>query len=196
MATEQEFKTWIAAILATLHDVGGTAPASAVYVALGMDIESYGIVRDCMVASKLVTATERTLRLTDQGRALAEQIADAFTEHAAAKRRNAEAAAVQRPERVITRALVYKLIEDGYELMIDNGGDDDETEGPFKNADQALAKMFLCADEQLDLFRDGKWQGSVRLIYCNGAEVISDYTPRIEPVIQPVLDYVEQAFGG
>jgi hypothetical protein len=74
MFTRKQYKQVIAAILTALRDVGGDAPAGAIYAALGMDLEAYEIVRDVLVYSGLVTVQGEVLVLTPKGSELAGMI--------------------------------------------------------------------------------------------------------------------------
>lgn len=69
--TKDQIMTYVAAILTTLQECGGSGPESSVYLALGMDINVYSDIRGLLVASGLVTCKSYTLRLTEKGDQLA-----------------------------------------------------------------------------------------------------------------------------
>lgn len=65
----------IAALVSTLNEEpGGMAPASLLYLALGMDMRSYSVVSDLAAQAGLVEKTSQTLTITPKGRELARKM--------------------------------------------------------------------------------------------------------------------------
>lgn len=100
-------------------------------------------------------------------------------------------------ERDIVLRTVAALLAAGYELNIDNGGD--EYELPNFTLDAALLTQHLMEtdDEYLMVATKGEdnVKGWVRFVYGNdGYDVISDYTTNLEPIIEPIMDYIEQEY--
>ncbi len=62
----------IAAIVSTLAETGG-GPESSIYLALGMDMSLWTMLRAVLVENGLVTISGHWCELTDKGRELAEK---------------------------------------------------------------------------------------------------------------------------
>lgn len=71
--SKNELLKYIAAIVTTVAETG-IAPESSVYMALGMDMSKYQIVRNVMVGAKLITVANYTIRLTDAGKEMADKV--------------------------------------------------------------------------------------------------------------------------
>jgi hypothetical protein len=94
-------------------------------------------------------------------------------------------------EKRIARRVVRALLAAGYDITVNNGGDEDEIpySASFKQITEA---MFATDDERLYLRRDGRNQGWVWLVYGNdGYDVICDYTTNLSPVIEPIEAYID-----
>lgn len=72
--TKEQLYGRVSAILMTLAELDGPAPASSIYLALGMDIDMYRRLVDLMKLSGLIIATPETLSLTDRGRSVAAEL--------------------------------------------------------------------------------------------------------------------------
>lgn len=89
----------------------------------------------------------------------------------------------QRVEREIARAVVKALLDAGFALSLDNGGDDYEL-AHVTDADKILKLMFATDSEHLYAEKDGKICGWVFFVYGNdGWDVINDYSVKLEPYI-------------
>lgn len=77
--TKQELYVYIAAILTTLLETDAPAPESSLYLAMGMDLPRYELVRDLMVRLELVTVKSYTMRLTEKGTSMAHECNAALT---------------------------------------------------------------------------------------------------------------------
>ena len=89
----------------------------------------------------------------------------------------------QKIERQIAAQVVKDALTAGYEIRIDNGGD--EMEPRTEQTQEAiLADMFATDEEHLFFFKDGKKIGWVFFVYGNdGFDVISDYTTNLESML-------------
>jgi hypothetical protein len=94
-------------------------------------------------------------------------------------------------EKRIVRRLVRDLVAAGYEITVDNGGD--EYEIPFsRSTTQITAALFATDDENLIVRKDGKTR-FVHLVYGNdGYDVIADYNVSLEPVMEPIQQWIDQ----
>jgi hypothetical protein len=91
-------------------------------------------------------------------------------------------------EKRIVRKLVKALLADGYEVAVDNGGEDLEVDYT-KNFTTIVKGLFACDEERLYARKDGKGAG-VLLVYGNdGWDVICDYNCRLESIIGPIIDW-------
>jgi hypothetical protein len=82
MTNEQ--KVWIASILTTLLEVGDS-PASQIYLAMGMDMHKWEVVRDLLVGSNMIKVSAGHLvSLTPNGRDLAVTINETLQSEASA----------------------------------------------------------------------------------------------------------------
>lgn len=95
-------------------------------------------------------------------------------------------------EQRIARKVVRGLLEAGYELNIDNGGDDWEIAWS-RDFDTVVCAMFATDDEYLVCRKEDEQKGWVRFIYGNqGWEVINDYTVNLEPILEPINQYCDR----
>lgn len=63
-----QMKTACYAILSTLHDCGGSSPASTIYLAMGMNIGDYEAVKNVLVRMGMVTVSSASvIKLTPAG---------------------------------------------------------------------------------------------------------------------------------
>ena len=77
-------KIWIASILTTLLEVGNS-PASQIYLAMGMDLHKWEVVRDLLVGSKMIkVSASHVVSLTPDGRDLAVTINNTLQSEASA----------------------------------------------------------------------------------------------------------------
>jgi hypothetical protein len=101
-------------------------------------------------------------------------------------------------EKRIARKVVRALLDAGYELTINNGGEGNEI--PWsRNFSEVMAAMFATDDEHLitrkpDAFKDdAPLKSFVYFVYGNdGWDVICDYGVSLEPVLAPINDYADQ----
>ena len=70
---EQKIKSYIMAILTTLLETGGS-PAGTLYLALGMNMGVWEIVRDVMLKAGVVSISNHYVTLTEKGKIIAEDI--------------------------------------------------------------------------------------------------------------------------
>lgn len=80
--TTDRANTLIASITAALYDIdaSGRAPASAIYLALRMDITEYRTIASVMSELGLVTVRPETIGLTVKGRALGKKCSEILAE--------------------------------------------------------------------------------------------------------------------
>jgi hypothetical protein len=89
----------------------------------------------------------------------------------------------QEVERKIATAFIKSALDADYEISINNGGDEDETE-PLFDQTSILNAMFQTDEEHLYLWKNSKIVGWVFFVYGNdGWDVISDYTTNLEPLM-------------
>lgn len=79
---KQQLLSWIAGILTTINEVSPNdpIPASSIYLAMGMNIRDYELVRDVMLHCEFITTTSETIALTDKGRAKAIELEQAVAQ--------------------------------------------------------------------------------------------------------------------
>ena len=70
----KQMMKYVACVLATLDDVGGSSPRSPIYLALGANMEVFEIVEGFLKQAGLATGTSEELVLTAKGRAMATKI--------------------------------------------------------------------------------------------------------------------------
>lgn len=93
----------------------------------------------------------------------------------------------QHVERQIVTAVIDALLAQGFEIAINNGGD--EWEVPFtSNRNQLLAHIMLADDDNLHIRSSAEigklGRGWVHAVYGNdGYDVIADYSTNLEPWI-------------
>lgn len=91
----------------------------------------------------------------------------------------------QKVEREIALAAVTQLIDAGFGLNINNGGDEPELEAPSRDIDIIMETMFATDEDRLLVFPVGPRPyacvGWIFFVYGNdGYDVISDYTTNLE----------------
>src|SRR5690242_16804194 len=95
----------------------------------------------------------------------------------------------QRVERTIARRVVLDALAAGWELNVNNGGDDHELPRFTRKAKEVLDAMFATDEEYLILRKPAEsWRptlsGWVRFIYGNdGWDVVNDYTTNLDSVM-------------
>jgi len=94
-------------------------------------------------------------------------------------------------ERAIVRNAVFELLDHGFSLSVDNGGDDYEIDRS-RDGDAVLAEL-MNTDEDRLLARDGDaLRGWVFFVYGNdGYDVICDMTVSLEPYLPETLALAE-----
>lgn len=96
----------------------------------------------------------------------------------------------QKIEKKIARKVLECLFAAGFEIVLNNGGDEDEK--PEQNADDFLKEMFATDEERIYCYTTGesrKYAGFVWFVYGNdGYDVIADYSLKIEQFLQPAID--------
>lgn len=91
----------------------------------------------------------------------------------------------QEVERKIAEATVNSLLQAGFAISVDNGGNEYEL-ASSKDSAAILAAMFLCDEDRLYTHRDGESDpfGWVYFVYGNdGWDVINDYTVNLEQYV-------------
>lgn len=76
--SKRELTVYVASILTTLADLDTDAAESTVYMAMGMDLAKYELVRNILVASGLVTVEGYRIAITEKGKELAEKCSAAL----------------------------------------------------------------------------------------------------------------------
>lgn len=105
-------------------------------------------------------------------------------------------------EKAIAEQCVTDLLTAGYELAVNNGGDEDEvkvTNGLTEKTARGriLSGMFATDDEYLRVYENGKPVGWVHFVYGNdGVDVISDYTVNLEEVLTGSLRMADRIDAG
>lgn len=96
-------------------------------------------------------------------------------------------------EQKIVKATVNALLNAGYTLNVDNGGDEPELQTPTADPKVILGVLMEVDDEHLLVYEaatDPRATGWVRFVYGNdGYDVISDYTIGLEDVLKGVNEY-------
>lgn len=108
-----------------------------------------------------------------------------------------------RVEDAIARAVVVDLLNAGYAVSVDNGGDEFEI-ACSRDADAIMAEMNATDSEHLYVHAliDGKYDkkrscGWVFLVYGNdGWDVVNDYTTNLEDVLVGMREAVKRAEDG
>ena len=72
--TKNELLAKVIAVLTTLEELGTGTPESMVYLALGMNLATYGQVRDILLRMKWVTIKANYIELTQAGKDKAVEI--------------------------------------------------------------------------------------------------------------------------
>lgn len=92
---------------------------------------------------------------------------------------------VQEIEEQIVRSAVRELLDQGYRLSVDNGGEDYEIEHSA-DYDAVMAEMMATDDEYLVVSDSatGRIMGHVYFVYGNdGHDVIADYSVSVAPLL-------------
>lgn len=100
----------------------------------------------------------------------------------------------QAMEKVLARKTVEALLEQGFKIEIDNGGD--EPERSIQTVDAILGTMFATDEDRLLVSKDGI-RGWIYFVYGNdGYDVISDYTTNLEFLLAPINKYADRLESG
>lgn len=96
-------------------------------------------------------------------------------------------------EREIATRVVVAMLEAGYILNVDNGGDENELPNATADRDVVLGAMFATDSEIL--IGSNPCDGGhawVQFVYGNdGWDVISDYDMSIDHILEPINDYAD-----
>jgi hypothetical protein len=94
-------------------------------------------------------------------------------------------------EKRIARKVVRALLAAGYEITVNNGGDDDEI--PYSSDfAQIIGAMFATDEECLRTCKDDHYS-FVRFVYGNdGWDVVNDYGTSLQDVMEPINEYCEK----
>lgn len=128
---------------------------------------------------------------TDDDRA---HFASVSQEHATAGGWHAQWRKRVTTERMIVRKAVRDAIAAGYVVSLDYGEGDVEVR---RSADvkPIMRNLMACDEEWLHFHKDGKYVGTLALIYDNGdggATVISDYHTSLEPILAGANELAEK----
>lgn len=86
-------------------------------------------------------------------------------------------------ERQLAEAVVDALLAAGFELAINNGGDEDEVERT-RDREKLMGGLLLADDDHIFPYRDGRRFGFVHLVYGNsGWDTLADNTTNLEEFI-------------
>lgn len=97
-------------------------------------------------------------------------------------------------EHKIVRRTVQALLQAGFAVDVDNGGDTEELPQPYTKLSEVLKVMAEMDDEYLMVYRPASVAdqsavavGWVHFVYGNdGYDVISDYTVNLDEVLAPI----------
>lgn len=94
-------------------------------------------------------------------------------------------------ERCIVRTIVFRFLDAGYELRVDDGGDEFAT--PWtRDAAVAMDALMNTAEDYLFALKNGK-QGWVRLIYGNEPwAVVCDYNTSLNDVMDGINELTDE----
>lgn len=84
-------------------------------------------------------------------------------------------------ERQIIVLLVEDLLTAGFTISVDNG--EEAMFGPFNEAQWVFCAMSVTDRDDLLCRHNGEHVGSVRLVYGNGPDVVSDYTGDLDEAL-------------
>ena len=94
-------------------------------------------------------------------------------------------------EAAIVRNAVFELLDHGFLLCVDNGGDDYEIDRG-DSGDAVLAELMHTDEERLIAIRADQIFGWVHFVYGNdGYDVICDHTVSLEPYLPETMALVE-----
>lgn len=89
-------------------------------------------------------------------------------------------------ELAIVHELIKRLIDAGHKLTVFDGEDDLES-----THEQSLVTAIFAVDEARLYAGDNSW---VLLVMGNdGTDVVSDYTTNLEPIMEPLFNWIETA---
>lgn len=92
-------------------------------------------------------------------------------------------------ERAIVRHLLTEVIRFGYTVAVDDG---EEIHDPDSDVESIMDNVFAVDECRLRLWKDGRLQGSVFLVFGNdGYDCIADYHVKFEELLKPTNDYAE-----
>lgn len=86
-------------------------------------------------------------------------------------------------EKKIVNDLLKKIVEAGFYVNIDNGGDELYLPKATNNLSTIRKEMNATGIDHLILYTDEKYYGFVTLIYENGEDVISDCSVNLENLV-------------
>jgi hypothetical protein len=93
-------------------------------------------------------------------------------------------------EKRIARRVVRDLLAAGYELTVDNGGD--EAEIPWSRDFKTVVGAMFATDEETLVARKEGGRSFVYFVYGNdGWDVVNDYGVSLEPVMAPINAYAD-----
>jgi hypothetical protein len=96
-------------------------------------------------------------------------------------------------EKRIVRKYLKALVDAGYALEVDDGGDFDEIHPATTNVTEALENVWAVDDAHVFTVKQGKSRGWLYFVMGNAPyEVLNDYTVNLEEVLAPVNEYAEQ----
>lgn len=102
-------------------------------------------------------------------------------------------------ERRIAKRTVDVLLDAGFLLNVNNGGNKDELPTPSNKRAAVLNTMFATDDEYLTVYKADSpsvRSGWVRFVYGNdGWDSMSDYTVNLEDTLKPVNVYIDTLEG-
>jgi hypothetical protein len=91
-------------------------------------------------------------------------------------------------EKRIVRKLVKALLASGYELTVNNGGDENEI--PWTSSFKAVTDALFATDSEHLLTRKDGRQSFVYLVYGNdGYDAVVDYGVSLDPIVGPINNW-------
>ena len=95
-------------------------------------------------------------------------------------------------ETQIIKATIAALLDHGYMLAVDDGGE--IALHKTQDADGILAAMRTTDEDYLIVYHQGSRRvGWVRFIYGNGeTDVINDYTTNLEPIMVKITELIDE----
>lgn len=86
-------------------------------------------------------------------------------------------------EKRIVNKLLRRIIDQGYLINIDNGGNCYELKFPTKNLSVIRKELRATGHDDLILFRNDTRIGFISLVWGNGEDVVSDYSCCLESIV-------------